>query len=322
MNNDFETILNVIKNYDSILIAGHKNPDGDCIGSCVALGLALNKLGKNPTLYMKDMPLEYEVLKGTYLYTNNIEDKYDLVIVIDCADDLRFEIKEQFKNAKETINIDHHKGNPMFATYNYVDIEASSACEIMYDFLTAGKVELDKDIAESLYAGILSDTAQFQNRNTTTKTMIAISELMKYNIDFYKIISRLFNTKTFSELKLFGKAFSNAKLYHNGSIIISTLTKEEIHEANAKSNETSGIVSMLRQVDGTKIACFIYEPIPHNVKVSLRCDVPYDVNEVAQSVGGGGHVLASGAIVKNKPMEEVKEILLEAMINQIERYEN
>ena len=321
-NNDFKTIFEVINKYDNIFIAGHKNPDGDCIGCTVALGLALTKLGKKVSMYMKDMPHEFDILKGTYLYTNKPEDTYDLVIILDCADDGRFEIKEQVKNAKETINIDHHKDNPMFATYNYVDSNASSASEILYYFFKENNVELDKDIAEGIYVGIISDTALFLNRNTTAKTMNVVADLMNYNINYYDIINRIFYTKTFTEMKLMGKAFDNAKLYHNGDIIVSTLSKEEIAALNAKSNETSSIISMLRQVDGTKIACFIYEPIPHNVKVSLRCDIPYDVCEVAQSIGGGGHVLAAGAIVKNKTMEEVKNIIIDAAIEQIERYEN
>ncbi|MCQ2979316.1 MAG: bifunctional oligoribonuclease/PAP phosphatase NrnA [Clostridia bacterium] len=322
INNDFKEIFSVINKYDNILIAGHKNPDGDCIGSCVALGLALSKMGKKVTMYMKDMPQEFEILKGIYLYTNKLEDNYDLVIVLDCADDGRYEIKEQFKNAKETINIDHHKDNPMFATYNYCDTTSSSVSEIMYEVFKDNNVELDKDIAEALYVGIISDTGLFQNRNTTAKTMSYVADLLNYKVDFTKIIARLFYSKTYSEMKLMGKAFENAKLYHNGDIIISTLTKEEIKELNAKSNETSSIISMIRQVEGTKIACFIYEPIPHNVKVSFRCDVPYDVCEISQTIGGGGHVLAAGAIVKNKPIEEVRDIVLNAMIEQIERYEN
>ncbi|MCQ2911719.1 MAG: bifunctional oligoribonuclease/PAP phosphatase NrnA [Clostridia bacterium] len=322
INNDFKEIFSVINKYDNILIAGHKNPDGDCIGSCVSLGLLLTKMGKQVSIFIKDMPHEFKILKGTYLYTNKLEENYDLVVTLDCADDGRVEIKEQFKNAKETINIDHHKDNPMFATYNYVDENSSSVAEIMYDLYKANDVTLDKDIAEAIYVGIISDTALFQNLNTTEKTMNIAASLMKYNINFNKIIGNLFFSKTFTEMKLIGKAMDNAKVYHNGDIIVSTLTKEEIASLNAKSNETSSIISMIRQVEGTKIACFIYEPIPHNVKVSLRCDVPYDVCEIAQSIGGGGHILAAGAIVKNKPMEEVKKEVIDLMIEQIERYEN
>ena len=321
-NNDFKTIFNAIMKHENILIAGHKNPDGDSIGSSVALGLAFTKLGKKVTMYMKDMPQEFSILKGNYLYTNVLDENYDIMVVLDCADDTRFEPKVQFKNAKETVNIDHHKDNPMFATYNYVDETASSASEMVYDFLMENDVPFDKDIAEALYVGIISDTGLFQNRNTTNKTHDVVASLMNYKIDFNRIIARLFFSKTYSELKLMGKVFDNSKLYHNGDIIISTLTREEIHELNAKSNETSGIISMIRQVENTKIACFIYEPIPKNVKVSLRCDIPYDVCEIAQSIGGGGHVLAAGAIIKNKSIEEVKENVLELMIEQIERYQN
>lgn len=321
-NNDFKELYSVMNKYQNILIAGHRNPDGDSIGSCIALGTVLKKLGKNVTLYMKDLPNEFKILKGTYLFTNNIENAYDLVIVLDCADDYRVEIKNQFKEAKETINIDHHKDNPMFATYNYVDEASSSTAEIMFEFFKENDLNLDKDIAEAIYVGIISDTGLFQNRNTTSKTMLYTSELMKYNINFNKIIGRLFFRKTYTELKLMGKAYDNAKLYHNDEIVISTLTKEEIAEQNAKSNETSGIISVLRQIEGVKLSCFIYEPIPKNVKVSFRCDIPYDVCEIAKQIGGGGHVLAAGAIVKNKTIEEVKETVLELMIEQLERYEN
>ena len=118
INNDFKEIFSVINKYDNILIAGHKNPDGDCIGSSVALGLLLTKMGKKVSMYMKDMPHEFDILKGTYLYTNKPEDTYDLVIILDCADDGRFEIKEQVKNAKETINIDTYGNQLAFINAN------------------------------------------------------------------------------------------------------------------------------------------------------------------------------------------------------------
>ncbi|MCQ2749123.1 MAG: bifunctional oligoribonuclease/PAP phosphatase NrnA [Clostridia bacterium] len=321
-NNNFKEIFECMKKYDNILIAGHKNPDGDSVGSSVALGLALTNLGKNVTMYMKDLPIEHKILKGTYLYTTTPSDTYDLVIVLDCADDQRFEIKEQFKNAKETINIDHHKDNPMFATWNYADEFASSTCEIVYDFFMENNIEIDKDIAEALFVGIISDTALYQNRNTTSKVYNMSSDLMNKGINFNEIIIKNFFCKQYSELKLHGKAFDNAERYHDGEIIISTLTRDEIKSVNAKSNETSGIISQLRQVEGTKLACFIYEPIPHNVKVSFRCDIPYDVCEIAQRLGGGGHVLAAGAIIKNRSIEDVKKEALELMEEQLQRYEN
>lgn len=322
MNNSFNEIMSVLERYDNILVAGHRNPDGDCIGATLALGLYLNDMGKKVSLYIKDMPPEYKILKGMHLFTNTPNENYDLVVIVDCADDTRFEIKTQVTNAKETISIDHHVSNPNFATYNYVDETASSTCEIIFEMFEDANIDITKEIAEAIYTGIISDTGLYQNRNTTAKTYDVSSKLMLKGIEFNKIISKLFFNKTFTEMKLIGKALENSELYFENKVIISTLTREEILAQNAKPNETSNIVSMIRQVDGTKIAIFIYEPIPKNVKVSLRCDVPYNVFEIANALGGGGHVLASGVIIKNKPIEEVKRLVLELAKEQIDRFEN
>lgn len=321
-NNDLKEFQSVFEKYDKILVSGHKNPDGDCIGSTIAIGLYLEELGKNVSLYIKDMPPEYKILRGMHLFTSTPDESYDLVVLVDCADDTRFEVKSQVANAKETINMDHHVNNPCFATYNYIDEGSSSTAEIIYDMFQVIGYDVNKAIAEAIYTGIISDTGLFQNRNTTSKTYEVVSRLMTKNIDFNRIIAKLFFNKTYTEMKLLGKAIDNSELHFDNKVIISTLTRDEISKLNAKPNETSNIIATLRQVDGVKISAFIYEPIPRNVKVSLRCDIPYSVFEIANALGGGGHVLASGVIIKNKPIEEVKQLVLNLAKEQIERYEN
>ncbi len=321
MNNSFVEIKEQIEKANRVLIAGHKNPDGDCIGSTIAMGLKLMELGKEVTLYTKSIPEEYYILKGAEQYTSCIEEVYDTVIVLDCADMERLEIKDQLYNAKTTISMDHHINNPNFADFNYVEETSSATSEIVFLFLKEMYGEISSEIASALYAGIISDTGLFQNKNTTARTHRVVAELMDYKVDFTQIIDKLFHVKTFTETKLIGKAIKNAEIFFGGKVILSTLSLAEIVEESAKPNETSNIINVLREVQGTEMAIFIYEPLPNNVKISLRCNEPYNVYEIATQFGGGGHILAAGAIVKTS-LQEAKEMmisLVEKQLNEVKK---
>ncbi|HAN10396.1 MAG TPA: hypothetical protein DCP90_07265 [Clostridiales bacterium] len=308
MNIDFTGIKEIL-NYNKILISGHKNPDGDSVGACLALALILKKLGKTPDIYIKEIPEQYKILSGTEMYKNVVDEHYDLFIALDSGDEDRLEeVSKQFKSADMTCNIDHHISNTKYAMKNYAG-EASSTGEIIFHVARELGVEIDKDIASAIFLAIISDTGLYQYNNTKSETYEVVAELMKKDIDSGKIIRELFFERTYEQTKLLGRALNNMELLFDKQVVYTTISFKELKELNAKTNETSGIINTIMQTRGAKIAVFMYEPAPNNIKVSFRSVEPYNVCELAQKLEGGGHVLAAGAMTKGK-MEEIRPMIL------------
>ncbi|HBY20195.1 MAG: hypothetical protein A2Y24_06645 [Clostridiales bacterium GWE2_32_10] len=317
MNIDFTGIRDIL-NYDKILISGHKNPDGDSVGSALALALILRKLGKSPDIYIKELPEHYKMLNGTEMYTSTVDNNYDLFIALDSGDKDRVEeVAKQFENAKMTYNIDHHISNTNFAMRNYVT-EASSTGEIIFHVAKELGAKIDKDIASAIFLAIISDTGLYQYKNTTSETYAVVTELMKNDIDFDRLIRELFFERTYEQTKLLGRALENMELLFDKRVALSTITFKELKDINAKTNEINGIVNTIMQIKGLKIAIFMYEPAPNNVKVSFRSMEPYNVCEIAQKLDGGGHILAAGAITKGR-MDEIKEMVLKLVSEAINK---
>ncbi|HCC07979.1 MAG TPA: hypothetical protein DEP72_07495 [Clostridiales bacterium] len=308
MDIDF-TGIQEIKNYNKILISGHKNPDGDSIGSCVALALILKKLGKTPDIYIKELPAQYKMLVGTEMYKNVIDEHYDLFIALDSGgEEMLEEVGKQFKSATMTYNIDHHISNTKYAMKNYAG-ESSSTGEIIFHVAKELGVEIDRDIASGIFLAIISDTGLYQYNNTKSGTYEVVAELMKTDIDSGKIIRELFFERTYEQTKLLGRALNNMELLFDGQVAYTTISFKDLKDLNAKTNDTSGIINTIMQTRGVKISVFMYEPAPNNIKVSFRSVEPYNVCELAQQLEGGGHILASGAMTKGK-MEEIRPMIL------------
>lgn len=296
MNNTFEQIKEVLQNCHKIAVGGHQNPDGDAVGACFAFAYALQKQGKEVFVVMEDFSPKYDIVaKKEMLLKQDISvDAFDAFVAIDCGDKQRLADAEKlFDCAKQKINIDHHVSNTYFADYNYVDGDASSASEIVYQYLRDDGI-LDKQIASALYAGILYDTAGFRHSSTSPATLSAAAELLTYQIPANKIYTTFFDSRTFSEMKLMGKAFQKAQKYFEGNVIYTFLTQQDIVECGGTSKEVDSIVNFIKGVENIKIACFLYQKDENEVKASFRAEDGYNVCELAQIFGGGGHVKAAG----------------------------
>lgn len=314
-NNSLEEIRAVIDKYDDIILCGHSNPDGDAIGANLAMATALSLKGKNVKVLLEDYFGKYDAIPNKHFIVSDKDidlDNIGLFISLDCGDIGRFEhIKHIFDKAVDTINIDHHKSNPYFGKYNYVFENSSSTCEIVYGIIE-NYAPINKEVATALYSGLIFDTGGFRHSSTSPETMRIAGELLKQDIPFNDIYIKFFDSKSFSEVELMGKGINNTKLVHNGDVVYTTITNNEIEECNGNHQELDGIINYIKGIDGVKIACFFYEkPTGNIVKVSFRSDDGYDVSAFAQKFGGGGHVKASGCSFKDKPIEEVVDYILE-----------
>lgn len=300
-------INEIIGEAKTVGIAGHIRPDGDCMGSCMAL---YNYLKKNRPDIDVRVFLEYVDDKFRLIEnTSQIETKgydgtvFDLFISLDTASlDRLGHNMEYFEKAGRTACIDHHKSNPGYADYNYIIAEASSASEVLYDLLD---VELfDKSIAEPMYMGIAHDSGVFRFQSTTARTMNIAAKMIELGVDVNTILEETFYRKTYNQLMVTAKIQSNAVLCMGGKCIYGYCTSEMMEKYGVTTNDLDAVVASIRNVEGVEVAMFVYQLEKNKFKVSLRSKKYADVSEIAVSFGGGGHARAAGFDIEGN-LEEV-----------------
>lgn len=308
-NDSLEKIREIISVHQNIALCGHTNPDGDAIGASLSLAASLKKIGKNVCVLLEPYGKKYDLIPNKDLIGSMESVKaIDLFIALDCGDMGRLQgVEMVFHGAKCTMNIDHHASNSYFGQYNYVEENASSTSEIVFKLLQ-GHFPMDESVAAGLYAGLIYDTGGFRHTSTTPFTMQAAGELMSYDIPYTKIYNALFDSRTFSEMKIMGRAFDKAESCFDGRVVCSSITMKDIEECHGNSKELDAIINYLKGVNDTKIACFLYEKKEMDVKVSFRGNDGYDVCALAQKFGGGGHVKAAGCTI-GAPIAQAREMV-------------
>lgn len=305
---NYKELLEIAKNSNNIYITGHINPDGDCIGAVLAMTILLKNEGIEAKGILEEVSKVYDYLPTNEYIIKETDEEIDLLISLDCGDEGR--ISQSIKKYNTLINIDHHASNTFFGQYNIVEEKASSTCEIIFKLIREN-TKLTKEIAASLYTGIVYDTGGFKHSNTSQDTHMVAGELIKYGFDFTDIINRLFYYKSVDTLKAHSIAIDNLKLFYNDKVSTSYLTLEEMNSIGVSKNNIEGIVQMLNEINGTECAVFIYETEVNNYKVSLRSKGKVDVCKIAKHFNGGGHIKASGCTVKGDSSTIIQKILEE-----------
>lgn len=307
-----------MKNMEEVLggvktmgIAGHVRPDGDCVGSCMALYLYIKT--NYPQIHV-DVYLEQP--RKVFHYIEGIKDvktqtdgprTYDLFVTCDVSAKERMAVAEEyFDTAKKTVCIDHHVSNPGFAQINHIRGEVSSACEVLYGLLTQEKIT--RGIAQSIYTGMAHDTGVFQYSSTTPETMRIAGELMKTGFPFSRIIDESFYQKTYLQNQVMGRVLAESILLQDGRCIVGYLKKKDMDFYGVEGKDLEGIVSQLRLTAGVEVAIFAYEISPQVFKVSLRSNGRVDVSQVAQFFGGGGHMRAAGCDISGTVYDVINNI--------------
>lgn len=308
---DFATYLEGVQ---TVAIAGHVRPDGDCVGSCLA---TYNYIKDNypkieVALYLQPIPNIFKFLsRADEIMHSCEEDKtYDLFIAQDCGDLKRLgDAAKYFETAKKTICVDHHVSNDNFADENYIFPYASSASELVFGLI--GEKSITKKIAECIYVGMVHDTGVFQYSCTSAKTMEIAGKLMEMGIDFSKIVDETFYTKTFEQNQILGKALLNSRLLLDGKMIASVITMEEMKQYHVLPKHLDGIVNQLRVTKGVEAAVFLYENEDGSYKVSTRSNGLVNVAELAVRFGGGGHERAAGFSMEGTPEDLINKVAFE-----------
>lgn len=311
-------ILKECEGAKTIGISGHIRPDGDCVGSCLAMALYLRKNmpGTQVDVFLDEPAEIFGCIKGieTLLHEPKVDITYDVFIVLDC-DPPRVSFSEDMYNAaKKKINIDHHITNKGSADVSYIDPEAPAAAELVYKVMD--KNLIDGDIALAIYIGIIHDTGVLQYQSTTPETMRIVADLMEYGFDFPNIILDTFYEKTYIQAQILGRALLESIRFMDGRCIVSMIDRKTMNFYGADSRDFEGVCNQLRNVKGIDCAIFMYELEPMKYKVSLRTSTAVDASVVTAVFNGGGHARAAGVtmegtyhdIINNLSREIAKQI--------------
>ena len=290
----FEAWNNMTKNGDNIVIASHPAPDGDAIGSSLALASALHRVGKKPVVILDKYSSRFDFLEGReFIYNGKIESlACDVFIAVDCGDKIRVgEAEELFNRTPVTINIDHHINNSNFARLNYVDTNSSSTSEVIFTIINM-HVPITKGIAEALYMGIVTDTGGFRHLATSAETMEIAALLMRTGIDFSDIQRRAIYLHSHIEAQIFSKAIQKMQFVEGYPIIYTVLTQNDLKAFHATYSDLDGIAEYMLNTEGAVVSAFFTERLEGKVKVSFRSS-GLDVRLLAENFGGGGHKFAA-----------------------------
>lgn len=312
-------IDSILKDAQSVAVSGHVRPDGDCVGSTLAVYNYIKDYYPDikARLYLEPSPNIFKFMQRADEIDSSFADDtvYDLFIACDCSDTGRLgSAAKYFESAKRTLCIDHHVTNGAFADANYIFPDASSTCELVFELLPKERITIQ--IAECIYTGMVHDTGVFQYSCTSKKTMDIAGSLMEMGIDYSRIIDDTFYTKTFAQNKIMGQALLNAALYLNGDVILSAVSRAEMEKYDVLPKHLDGIVNQLRVTKDIKVAVFLYENEDGTYKGSLRVNGDYDVAKVASVFGGGGHVKAAGFTIEG-PLEVATDRILTAIKDNI-----
>lgn len=284
-----------IRGAETIGISGHIRPDGDCIGSCMALYLYLKKwMPEAEVCVYLEQPSEVfrTIERICEVRTEREEKKFDVFFALDCENSRLGFAEPMFLEAGKKINIDHHISNKGCGDVNYIDASAGSASELVYDLLD--KEKMDREIAKAVYIGMIHDTGVFQYSNTSPKALRIAADLLEYGFDFSKLIEKTFYEKTYLQNQILGRALLESILLLDGRCIVSAVDKKLMEFYNVTPKDLDGIVSQLKNCKGVECAVFMYQTGVLEYKVSMRSADNVDVAEIAAFFGGGGHKRAAG----------------------------
>lgn len=305
-------ILQEVRGAERIGISGHVRPDGDCVGACLSLWQYLKKnLPEAEVKVFLQQPAEiFRTLRGFDEIISDFPEEapFDVYFALDCNEERLGEAAVYYQAARRKINIDHHVSNTGCGDVNLMRPQIGSTCEILYELF--GEEQLDKDLAETLYTGIIHDTGVFQYSNTTPETMRKGAKLISYGFDFPRLIEETFYQRNYVQAQLLGRALMESIRFMDGSCIVSAVDKKTMDFYNAAPKDLDGIVNQLRNIKGVHCAIFMYESGVQEYKVSMRSDELVDVSEIAVFFGGGGHVRAAGCTMQGNFYDCVNNLSL------------
>ncbi len=302
-----------------VLLATHINPDGDALGSLIAMGLSVAALNKDVTLYNENpLPAVYRFLPSINRIVHHADamDSYDTAVILDCGDLERIgKLHSEMTRVPVIINIDHHVTNTGFGDLKFIDTSASATAEIIYRLICKMGVPISRDVATSIYTGILTDTGSFRFSNTSRAAFDICSKMMGLGVDPHDVAQHVYGTYSLGRIKLLNLAIDSIEISKNGKLSLMTLFQSMLDETGTQTEDIDGFIHYAKRIEDVKVAVLIRElPAPkaglpgNRYHVSLRSDGTTDVSKIAASFGGGGHFSAAGFNIDSKFADLKKQI--------------
>ncbi len=312
----FGEIADVLRSNKTFVVLSHVRPDGDALGSQLAMGLSLSALGKEVTIWNEDGLLEkYDFLPGGERLTKPTTEprEFDVALALDTATQMRLGTPLQaVKSAKTWINIDHHPSNPRYGDLVHIDSDAPATGQILFELLTATQLPMSPEIAENLFAAISTDTGSFQYSNTTARTFEIGAELVRGGVNVGRISQQLYESHPRRRIELLRDLLGTLRFEADGQIACFSLSLETAKRLGVLPEDNEGLIDHIRAIQGVVVAIFFEELPDGKVRLSMRSKDPAkDVCAICAEFGGGGHVLAAGARIRGT-LHEVEEKVLEA----------
>lgn len=300
-------IQRLLTRSDTPLILSHIRPDGDAIGSIIGLSLALQKRGKKPQMVLTGgLPRKFSFLAGADQITRDIKSNYDLIVALDCADKKR--VGSPTELADIHINIDHHITNELYAETNLVIPEQSATTAILAEYLPSWGFPIDKDIANALLVGMITDTIGFRTSNVTPGFLRLAADLMEKGADLSSLYHQALTAQSLSASMIWGNSLSRIK--SEGNLAWTTITLEDRANARYQGKDDADLTNHLSSLEKIDVAILFNEQKDGKVKVSWRSNTKFDVSKIAMLFDGGGHPPAAGAEITGS-LETVMELVLE-----------
>ena len=317
----FEEIGRAFREHQRFAILSHVRPDGDALGSQLALALSLKQLGKDVRVWNEDGMLEkYSFLARAQLLTKppSGPEDVDVAIALDTAIQNRLGTAFQaIRMAKIWINIDHHPSNPGYGDLVYVDPVAPATGQILFELIKSERLPFDRAIAENLYVAISTDTGSFQYPNTTARTFEIAAELVRAGVDVGQINQQVYENYPRRRVELLRELLRTMRFEGGGRVASFSLSLKTAAELGVLPEDNEGLIDHLRAIRGVIVAVFFEELTDGKVRVSMRSkSEKTDVCAICQKFGGGGHTLAAGARVRGS-LAEVEQRILEAICNVV-----
>jgi bifunctional oligoribonuclease and PAP phosphatase NrnA len=319
----FEQIGRALREHQSFAVLGHVRPDGDALGSQLALGLSLKKLGKDVRIWNEEGMLEkYSFLPRAELLTKPPADPedVDVIVALDTAIQNRLGTTlAAVRSSKVCINIDHHPSNPEYGDIVYLDPKSPATGQILFELIKSEKLPMDSEIAANLYVAISTDTGSFQYPNTTARTFEIAAELVREGVDVGRISQLTYESYPRRRIELLRDLLGTMRFHADYRVASFSLSLTTAKKLGVLPEDNEGLIDHLRAIRGVIVAIFFEELSDGKVRVSMRSKTQkVNVCAICEKFGGGGHVLAAGARVKGT-LSEVEKKILEEVCDVVNR---
>ena len=300
----------------SFVLACHQRPDGDALGSALAIARVLRQAGKDAVVVCEDgVPENYKFIpeSGTILASTDRRD-FDVGVLVDCEGVKRIgSAKDAVLSCGTSACIDHHVPNGEFGDIRIIDPEASSTAELVVELFEANEIEIDEVLATQLMAGLVADTGAFRFANATPKTFQVASRLTEAGAKASDIAREVYESRSLRSMKLLGRALASLRIHETGRIVWAEVTGKDLDDLQATDADTESIVNLVRWVKGPDVAALFRETKPNSIRISLRSCDGVDVDRIARAFGGGGHHAAAGCTIE-APLDEARKMLIEEVL--------